>query len=148
MRAGFAQFTAFSKDVEDNKIFQRTRLTMPVLAVGGEKSFGATEAVVMRNAATNVREAVVPGAGHWLMEERPTFTIALIQDFLKDRLPPAPQPVRSNEERRVTPGEFKFPAGRIPANTRIAAHVHQDRSSGDRCLRDLVHRLRRLVQQG
>src|SRR5258707_1394608 len=92
MRAGFAQFAAFSQDVEDNKIFQRTKLTMPVLAVGGEKSFGATEAPVMRNAATNVREAVVPGAGHWLMEESPTFTIALIQDFLKDRLPAAPQP--------------------------------------------------------
>ena len=109
MRAGFAQFTAFSQDVEDNKVFQRTKLAMPVLAVGGEKSFGATEAVVMRNAATNVREAVVPGAGHWLMEESPAFTIALIQDFLKDRLPPAPQPVRSAGETRVTPGEFKFP---------------------------------------
>ena len=157
MRAGFAQFAAFSQDVEDNKIYQRTKLTMPVLAVGGEKSFGATEAVVMRNAATDVREAVVPGAGHWLMEESPTFTVALIQDFLKDRLPPAPQVVRSAVEQRVTPGEFKFPesapgtgtsgvsgirtvvlkgdpnrAGlytivlRIPAHTRIAAHVHQD----------------------
>jgi hypothetical protein len=109
MRAGFAQFTAFSQDVEDNKVFQRTKLTMSVLAVGGEKSFGATEAVVMRNAATNVREAVVPGAGHWLMEESPAFTIALIQDFLKDRLPPAHQPVHSAGETRVTPGEFKFP---------------------------------------
>src|SRR5437016_7042760 len=96
MRAGFAQFGAFSQDVEDNKIFQRTKLTMPVLAVGGEKSFGATEAAVMRNAATSVREAVVPGAGHWLMEESPTYTVALIQDFLKDRLPAASsQPVRS-----------------------------------------------------
>jgi pimeloyl-ACP methyl ester carboxylesterase len=92
MRAGFAQFAAFSQDVEDNKIFQRTKLTMPVLAVGGEKSFGATEAVVMRNAATNVREAVVPGAGHWLMEENPSFTVALIQDFLKDRLPAPARP--------------------------------------------------------
>src|SRR5271170_1080741 len=156
MRAGFAQFSAFSQDVEDNKIFQRTKLTMPVLAVGGEKSFGAEEAAVMRNAATNVREAVVPGAGHWLMEESPEFTVNLILDFLKDRAP-APTPVPPADERRVTPGEFKFPAGkagtgtsgasgiqtvllkgdpdhaglysimlRIPANTRIAAHVHQD----------------------
>lgn len=89
MRAGFAQFAAFPQDVEDNKIFQRTTLTMPVLAVGGEKSFGATEAVVMRNVASNVREAVVPGAGHWLMEESPAFTIALIQDFLQERLSPS-----------------------------------------------------------
>src|SRR5205823_2003564 len=58
MRAGFAQFTAFGQDVEDNKIFQRTKLTIPVLAIGGEKSFGATQAAIMRNVATNVREAV------------------------------------------------------------------------------------------
>lgn len=114
MRAGFAQFAAFSQDVEDNKIFQRTRLTMPVLAIGGEKSFGATEAAVMRNAATNVREAVIPGAGHWLMEESPTLTIALIRDFLQDRTPVTAQPVRSAGERRVTPKEFKFTADMGP----------------------------------
>src|SRR4029450_7250408 len=51
MRAGFAQFAAFSQDVEGNRIVQRTRLTMPVLAIGGEKSFGATQAIVMRNVA-------------------------------------------------------------------------------------------------
>ena len=112
----------------------------------------------MRNAATNVREAVVPGAGHWLMEESPTRTIALIQDFLKDRTPAVKQPIRSADERRITPSESSSPmvgaAGtgtsgisgirtvvlkgdpahgglytimlRIPSNTRIAAHDHQD----------------------
>src|SRR5580704_11323493 len=83
MRAGFAQFTAFAQDAEANKAFQQTKLTMPVLAVGGEKSFGATEAVVMRNVAVNVTEAVVPGSGHWLMEESPAATITLVRDFLK-----------------------------------------------------------------
>jgi pimeloyl-ACP methyl ester carboxylesterase len=131
MRAGFAQFTAFSQDVEDNKIFQQKQLTMPVLAVGGEKSFGATEAVVMRNVATNVREAVVPGAGHWLMEERPAYTVALIQDFLKDRLPPAPQPVRSAGERRVTPGEFKFPEGAAGAGTSGVSGIQTAVLKGD-----------------
>src|SRR5713101_1311225 len=110
MRAGFAQFAAFPKDVEDNTIFQRTKLKMPVLAVGGAKSFGATEAVLLRNAATNVREAVVPNAGHWLMEESPAFTVKLIQDFLKDQLPPAPPQSASAAEKRVTPSEFKFPS--------------------------------------
>ena len=83
MRAGFAQFTAFSQDVKDNEIFQQTKLSMPVLAIGGEKSFGATEAVVMRNVAVDVTEAVVPNSGHWLMEENPAATITLIRDFLK-----------------------------------------------------------------
>ncbi len=84
MRAGFAHFKAFSQDVQDNQVFARTKLTMPILAVGGEKSFGANEAVVMRNVALNVREAVVPNSGHWLMEESPAYTVALIRDYLKD----------------------------------------------------------------
>ena len=49
---------------------------------GAEKAFGANVAVVMRNAATNVQELVVPNAGHWLMEEAPAATIAAVQDFL------------------------------------------------------------------
>ena len=53
-----------------------------VLAIGGEKSFGAMEAVVMRNAATNVTELVVPGSGHWLMEEAPGQTIPALVAFL------------------------------------------------------------------
>ena len=88
MRAGFAQFAAFSQDAEDNKAFQRTKLTMPVLAIGGEKSFGSTQAVIMRNVANNVTEAVVPGSGHWLMEERPAYTVVLIRKFLDDPIVP------------------------------------------------------------
>jgi pimeloyl-ACP methyl ester carboxylesterase len=82
MRAGFAQFAAFSQDARDNQIFEQTKLTMPVLAVGGEKSFGPLQAVIMRHVAKNVREAVVEGSGHWLMEERPVETVALIRGFL------------------------------------------------------------------
>jgi pimeloyl-ACP methyl ester carboxylesterase len=82
MRAGFAQFTAFSQDTKDNQIFKQTKLTMPVLAIGGEKSMGATEAVIMRDAATNVQEEVVKGSGHWLMEEKPEYTVALIRRFI------------------------------------------------------------------
>jgi pimeloyl-ACP methyl ester carboxylesterase len=83
MHTGFEQFKAFTQDAADNQAFARAKLTMPVLAVGGEKSIGATEAAIMRNVAVNVREAVVPGSGHWLMEENPTYTVALILDFLK-----------------------------------------------------------------
>ena len=56
---------------------------MPVLAVGGEKSFGSLQAIIMRHVASNVQEAVVKGSGHWLMEERPAETVALIRRFLE-----------------------------------------------------------------
>src|SRR5438270_2796153 len=82
MRAGFAQFAAFSTDAADNKIFEQVKLTMPVLAVGGEKSFGALQAVIMRHVAINVQEAVVPRSGHWLMEESPVYTVNLVRNFL------------------------------------------------------------------
>jgi pimeloyl-ACP methyl ester carboxylesterase len=83
MHAGFEQFKAFDQDAIDNKAFVAGgKLTMPVLAVGGEKSFGPMMATVMRAAATDVTEAVVPGSGHWVMEENPGATIKLIMDFL------------------------------------------------------------------
>jgi pimeloyl-ACP methyl ester carboxylesterase len=84
MHSGFAQFAAFDQDAADNRAWLATgtRLTMPVLAVGGEKSFGTTMATVMRAAATDVREGVIPGSGHWIMEENPQATIALVRGFL------------------------------------------------------------------
>jgi pimeloyl-ACP methyl ester carboxylesterase len=83
MHAGFAQFAAFDRDVIDNKIFlEGPKLSMPVLAIGGEKSFGTVMAVVMRAAATDVTELVIPNSGHWLMEEQPVATVAAIRGFL------------------------------------------------------------------
>jgi glycosyltransferase involved in cell wall biosynthesis len=61
------------------------KLTMPVLAVGGEKSFGMMMATVMRFAASNVQEAVVPDSGHWIMEENPQATIDIVRAFLVRR---------------------------------------------------------------
>ncbi|MEO5611465.1 MAG: alpha/beta hydrolase [Sphingomicrobium sp.] len=58
------------------------KLTMPVLAIGGEKSFGPTMAAVMRFAASDVTQAVIPDSGHWLMEEQPTATVAAVRAFL------------------------------------------------------------------
>src|SRR5579864_6760938 len=112
MRAGFAQFTAFSQDAKDNEVFERVKLTMPVLAVGGEKSFGPLQAVIMRNVATNVQEAVVPRSGHWLMEESPAYTVSLVRGFLDGPVAAVPVSTTADNnvgEKRLTPGEFKFP---------------------------------------
>lgn len=83
MRAGFAQFAAFDQDAIDNQAFlKKGKLGMPVLAVGGEKSFGPTMAVVARAAADDVTEVVIPASGHWLMEEQPEATVKAIRSFL------------------------------------------------------------------
>lgn len=85
MHSAFAQFLSIPKDEEDNRMSIATKLPMPVLAIGGEKSFGAMEAVVMRNAAVNVTELVVKNSGHWLMEEDPADTISAVRTFLDQK---------------------------------------------------------------
>lgn len=86
MRGGFSQFAAFDQDAADNQVFMaQGKLTMPVLALGGEKSFGPMMATVMRFAASNVTEGVVPDSGHWIMEENPKATVTMVRDFLDAR---------------------------------------------------------------
>jgi pimeloyl-ACP methyl ester carboxylesterase len=85
MHSGFEQFHAFDQDAADNRAYlaRAGKLRMPVLAIGGEKSFGTTMAAVAGFAAVDVKGVVIPGAGHWLMEEQPAATVAAVADFLK-----------------------------------------------------------------
>jgi pimeloyl-ACP methyl ester carboxylesterase len=83
MHSGFAQFAAFDQDAADNREFlSRGRLKMPILAIGGEKSFGPMMATVMRAAGDDVTEGIVADSGHWIMEENPRATMRLVRDFL------------------------------------------------------------------
>ena len=87
MRAGFSQFAAFDQDAIDNRAWmaEHGKLAMPVLAIGGDKSFGATMATVTEAGATNVQGKVIADSGHWLMEEQPKATVAAIHAFLDGR---------------------------------------------------------------
>lgn len=83
MHDGFEQFHAFDQDAVDNQKFLAAGpLSVPVLAIGGDKSFGTQMVVVAKAAFSNVRGAVIPNAGHWLMEENPQATIAAVQEFI------------------------------------------------------------------
>lgn len=84
MHSGFAQFAAFDQDAADNRAFLAAggKLSMPILAIGGEKSFGPMMATVMRAAATDVTEGIVPDSGHWIMEENPEATTKMVRVFL------------------------------------------------------------------
>ena len=57
--------------------------TLFCLGLGGEKSFGKTMAEIMRFAATNVQDSVLPDSGHWIREENPTATISMVGTFLQ-----------------------------------------------------------------
>jgi pimeloyl-ACP methyl ester carboxylesterase len=85
MHDAFEQFGAFSQDAIDNKalLAQGGKLTMPVLAVGAEKSFGTGMAAELRFVANDVSGAIVPHSGHWIMEENPQATIQIVTEFLR-----------------------------------------------------------------
>ncbi|SFS13715.1 Pimeloyl-ACP methyl ester carboxylesterase [Dyella sp. OK004] len=84
MHDGFEQFHAFDQDAVDNQKFVAAGpLSVPVLAIGGDKSFGTQMVVVAKAAFSNVQGAVIPNAGHWLMEENPEATIAVVQEFIR-----------------------------------------------------------------
>src|SRR6267143_4771017 len=84
MHDAFEQFGAFSQDSIDNKalLAQGGKITMPVFAVGAEKSFGTAMADDLRFVATNVTGGIVPNSGHWIMEENPQATVKLVAEFL------------------------------------------------------------------
>jgi pimeloyl-ACP methyl ester carboxylesterase len=84
MHDAFEQFAAFNQDALDNKalLAKNGKITMPVLAIGAEKSFGTAQADDLRFVASNVIGGIVPNSGHWIMEENPQVTIKLTTEFL------------------------------------------------------------------
>ncbi len=58
------------------------RLTMPVWAVGGEHSMGLGPFEQFQHLAGTVRGGIIPGSGHWVIEEQPAQIIAELEAFL------------------------------------------------------------------
>ena len=86
MHAAFNQFAAFSHDAADNKAFAgKGKLTIPILALGAEKSFGAQQAEIMREVGTNVEAGIIANSGHWVMEEQPDATVKAVREFLEKK---------------------------------------------------------------
>jgi pimeloyl-ACP methyl ester carboxylesterase len=85
MHDAFEQFAAFDQDATDDRALLATgKLTMPVLALGGEKSAGTGEADILRLVAVNVTAGVIPHSGHWIMDENPEATTRFIVDFVSN----------------------------------------------------------------
>ena len=78
------QFGAFAQDAKDNQalIAKGGRLQMPVLAIGGDHSFGAGMKTELDYVANNVSGAVITNSGHWIMEEQPQQAVAIITNFI------------------------------------------------------------------
>ena len=82
MRAGWAYFVSFQQAARDFAALSQTKLTMPVLSIGGEKANGDVLAHQMKLVATDVKFVVLKNTGHWVMEESPKETIDALVNFL------------------------------------------------------------------
>jgi pimeloyl-ACP methyl ester carboxylesterase len=82
MRAGWAYFVSFQQAARDFELLSRTKLTMPVLVIGGEKSLGDFLGQQMKLVASDVTIVVLKDTGHWVMEERPKETSEALLKFL------------------------------------------------------------------
>jgi pimeloyl-ACP methyl ester carboxylesterase len=82
MRAGWAYFVSFPQAAKDFAQLAQTRLTMPVLSIGGEKSLGELLGNQMKLVASDVTVVVLKDTGHWILEENPKETTAALVKFL------------------------------------------------------------------
>ncbi len=82
MRAAWAYFASWPQLAKDFAQLSQTKLTMPVLSIGGEKSLGNELAEQMRLVADNVTVVVLKDTGHWILEERLKETTDALVKFL------------------------------------------------------------------
>ncbi len=82
MKAGWAYFTSFPQTGDDFKLLSQTKLTMPVLSIGGDKSLGEVLGQQMKLVASDVTVVVLKDTGHWVLEERPKETTDALVKFL------------------------------------------------------------------
>jgi pimeloyl-ACP methyl ester carboxylesterase len=83
MRAGFEYFHAFTQDAQDFADFAKKPLPMPVQVIAGEKASGQFLITQASLVAPRVDGVIIPGSGHWLMEEAPGQTIPVIVAFVE-----------------------------------------------------------------
>jgi pimeloyl-ACP methyl ester carboxylesterase len=88
MRAGLEYYRAFPQDAIQNMNYSKTKLTMPVLALGagyiptlGGNITMPTIVYGMQTLAQNATGIKVPNSGHWIPEERPDLVIKLLDNF-------------------------------------------------------------------
>jgi pimeloyl-ACP methyl ester carboxylesterase len=82
MRAGWAYFVAWPQTAKDFAQLAETKLTIPVLAIGGEKSLGEALGQQMKLVARDVTVVVLKDSGHWVLEEKPKETTDALMKFL------------------------------------------------------------------
>jgi len=82
LRGSFEFYRAIPTTIAQNEKRKEARLTLPVLAIGGEESSGQSVGNTMKLAADNVQTLVIPGCAHWVAEQAPEQLLAALTTFL------------------------------------------------------------------
>ena len=82
MRAAWMYFASWPQLAKDFAQLSQTKLTMPVLSIGGEKSLGNDLGGQMKLVTENPIVIVLPNTGHWILEEKPKETTDALVNFL------------------------------------------------------------------
>ncbi len=82
MRAGWQYFVSFIQAAKDFEELSKTKLTMPVLAIGGDKANGEILGQQMKIVAANATMVVLKNTGHWILEENSKETTDALLKFL------------------------------------------------------------------
>ena len=82
LRGSFGWYRALDATIAQDAQRKTRRLTMPVLAIGGEASFGKHVGDAVKVVADDVQSVVIPGAGHFVAEEAPDEMLAALTGFL------------------------------------------------------------------
>ena len=81
LRASMAHYGAIWTDLKHNIENAKVLLEMPVLALGGEMSFGERTVSSARKIAKDVRGRSLPRCAHWVAEEEPEALLAELLTF-------------------------------------------------------------------
>src|SRR5260221_10165914 len=81
MKSGMEVFRNFDQDAKDNAVFSKTKLKMPMIVLGGEKSGGDFLVTQGKMVADNVEGVIITGSGHWLVDEAPGKVIPRLVTF-------------------------------------------------------------------
>jgi pimeloyl-ACP methyl ester carboxylesterase len=82
MHAGWEYFVAWPQTAKDFAALAQTKLSIPVLTIGGEKSLGDVLGQQAKLVANDVTVVILPKTGHWVLEERPKETTDALVKFL------------------------------------------------------------------
>jgi pimeloyl-ACP methyl ester carboxylesterase len=82
IKAGWAYFASFQEAAKDFAEMSKTKLTMPVLSIGGEKSLGVPLGQQMKLVSMDATVVIVKNAGHWILDEKPKETTDALVKFL------------------------------------------------------------------